>query len=188
MIQGRFSDQVIRETGIRRLERKIELLRITASIAASRYVQVTNPSSRLSTSVEVFFEPSAAYSEVAIQDYNSDWWVQARFKGGNTVSDVNGHFAEPDADPTTWSIGGPAPASFAAGVTPRLLPRSWEVASNVALVRIFNRLGTPTSAGPADVLGIWYARGIWEPNVVIEDDELNRIFSKCDIQLTAQVG
>ena len=161
---GRPDAQVLRESqGKRILQRMEPIWKTLPATTLTFFYEVTNPSTRVSGEVEVFFEPDNDIDDAVTNWLTNAWKITARARGINKIT-LPLHQVDPL--PPATSVA---------------LPRAYEWASQVKRVRLEIDLETPQKAGPTDVPGIWYIRAQWEPNVLMSDEELNDIFSDCQL-------
>jgi hypothetical protein len=150
--------------GVRILEQTVPLVTTTAAQLQTGYVQefiVSNPSSRVTMCVEIFFEPETE-AEDDIVSYNASNWSLRAVAVGQRRDRLYLH---------------EIPDEQAAD-----LPRSYEVVSGVKKLRGISETYVPTVIDT--IAGTWYVRAYWEPVVDISDDELVKIFNDCTLTVT----
>lgn len=165
------------------VERKTLLLPIwymdgTANHQATVELEIRTPSSRLSGSFEMFYEPDPGYDyDLMGARWTTSYWSLRAYSRGRNRNRNPLNYVDPVQNP------------FPAAIATEQLPRSWEFTSNIPILVADCFLTQFEDIAINYVPGTWYARATWEPNVEFSDkSELLKLFGECQLFISRPVA
>jgi len=152
-------NQVVRESqGIRQKSQDVSINVVnSAGDAAQPHVFVNTPDRRISSYLEVYFDPEPGTQPIT-SFAGSIWTVDARTTGKN-FGNLPLHTLE----------------------AAKAIPRAFELTSNIKISRYVATCNVPLDTSAVLVPGRWIARAYWTPNLEMEDKELVQLFSRCQL-------